>query len=106
MEQQQPRQMTKEEVAAMRAECTPNVQFAVRQVAGGFILNGVVTWSKDGDAVAQQQDEATAKTGLQVLDLLDLYLTAHTFSKPVSQKPVSQKIAGIEDRLSDKKKAK
>lgn len=73
---QQPRQLTAEEVRELKENATPSFSMAFHQVRGGFKVQGQIAWSKDGNMVAMQNDEAVAPDLKQVLHLVKVYFDA------------------------------
>lgn len=82
--QQNNRQLSAQEVHELKLTCLPNFGMQHQQVAGGFRVTGVIVWSRGGNIVAQQQDEAVASDVSEVLDLVQLYHRTGTFDTAAS----------------------
>lgn len=76
-------EMTQEQVAEMRKECTPNITTGTRQVSGGYIVSGRIVWVKpDGTPMGVQQDEAVCDTHNELGGLIEYYHRFFVFNKP------------------------
>lgn len=73
-------QITAEQLAEIREKCLASTSVVVRQVLGGYIVQGKVNWSHDGNMVAVQEDECVAVHACEAVDAVRQYMHDQKFS--------------------------
>lgn len=80
-------QITAEQLAEIREKCLASTSVVVRQVLGGYIVQGKVNWSHDGNLVAVQEDECVVTNTDCATRYAQAYLERQAFQFQVSDQP-------------------